>query len=100
MDEPTKQPEQGSEFPEELLAKGARIESHDHPTIAKDYPELIPVIVKDELKLDPGCYDDEEEPGEKEEPETPEEDVLGYKRPGQAKNTPVSVKDSGILENE
>lgn len=45
------------------FTKAVQIEAGDHPEIAKTNPELLPVIAKDELKIDRNAYKGEEPPG-------------------------------------
>lgn len=53
---------QKKKVPDALMQKGVSEEAHDHPEIAAKHPELLPQIVKDELKLDPNAYGKPPEP--------------------------------------
>lgn len=43
--------------------KGIRVEAKDHPEVAAKHPELLPQLVKDELKLDKKAYQKDADPG-------------------------------------
>jgi hypothetical protein len=38
------------------VAKGIKVEKHDHPKVSKEHPKVVPQLVKDELKLDKKAY--------------------------------------------
>lgn len=53
---------QKSQVPPKTMDKGVAIEAKDHPEIAAQHPELLPQIVKDEVKLDKDAYKGEKKP--------------------------------------
>lgn len=53
------------------IDKGVQIEAKDHPQVAAEHPELLPVIAKDELKLDPKAYKGEKVPEQNKESAPP-----------------------------
>jgi hypothetical protein len=47
---------------EPTIEKGIRVEAHDHPEVAAQDPNLLPQIARDELNIDKGAYDHDEDP--------------------------------------
>lgn len=58
-------PVENVEAPAADVAKAVSIEANDHPVVAAKAPELLPVIVADELRLDPKAYEGEAAPDQK-----------------------------------
>jgi len=52
----------GKTAPATEIEKGVKIEAKDHPEVAAKAPELLPEIVKDELREDPKFYKGEKAP--------------------------------------
>jgi hypothetical protein len=62
----------------EFVRKAMEIEASDHPIIAKNYPMLIALLVKDELRLDPEAY---EEDMEGQEDDSQGQEMEGLEKP-------------------